>query len=142
MSLMLVFLSIFFNLRICAGPSTSADDSLKLSIIAETPFSGKGGYYFSHALTPMSKHEYIFVATPLKKGYFVIDGKKVVVDHTITVKDRKGLTIYFSGDKHNAKLTIKEEGKNAAGDPEYSGILAIQSGSENRKFKVHGQISH
>ena len=59
----------------------------------------------------MSKHEYIFVANPLKKGFIIIDGQKIFIIHTITLRERKGLTMYFSSDKYNAKLTLKEEVK-------------------------------
>ena len=139
MRILLVIIGVIFNLAVCYGGSPSID-SLKLSIITENPFSDQGGYYISHSSTPVSKHEYIFVANPLKKGFIIIDGQKIFINHTITLRERKGLTMYFSSDEYNARLTLKNEVKDSVAEITYSGILTIQSGINDRKFKVHGRI--
>ncbi|MCF0063769.1 hypothetical protein MUK70_00315 [Dyadobacter chenwenxiniae] len=117
-------------------------DHLKLSVINEKPFKGEAGYYFSLASVPLSHKEYIFVATPLKRGYFLVGGRQMLVGHTLTVRDRKGFSNYFSGEKYNAILTIREEDKTESGITNYRGTLEIQYGSEKRKFKVHGRQYH
>ncbi|MEO6286552.1 MAG: hypothetical protein ABIN80_04625 [Dyadobacter sp.] len=117
-----------------------AQDRLMLSVISEKPFQGEAGYYFGLESIPLSQNQYIFVATPLKKAYLIIDDQKIIVGHTMTVKDRKGFTEYFSGEKYNAKLMIKEESKTIAGITDYRGILEIQQGAKNRRFKIHGSF--
>jgi hypothetical protein len=139
MSLLPIFLSISINLTMC-NIGVIAQDRLILSVISEKPFKGEAGYYFGLASIPLSQNQFIFVATPLKKAYLIIDGQKIIAEHTMTVKERNGFTEYFSGEKYNAKLTIKEESKNDRGITDYRGILEIQQGSKNRKFKIHGSL--
>ena len=125
-----------------ANVGVDKQDHLKLSVISEKPFKGEAGYYFSLASVPLSDKQYIFVATPLKKGYFLVDGQQILVDHTLTVKGQKGFSNYFSGEKYNAVLTVKEEAKTGVGITNYRGTLEIQYGSAKRKFKVHGCQYH
>ena len=139
MLLSLLFVSLSLNLT-TPDFAAASRDSLSLSVFDVSPVKGSSGYYFSLASTPLTQNEYVFIATPLKKGYFFINGKKIVVEHTITVKERKGFTIYFSGEQHNAQLTIRQETKGANGVMDYNGVLAIQNASENHKFKVHGNL--
>ncbi|SKB76959.1 hypothetical protein [Dyadobacter psychrophilus] len=69
----------------------------------------------------------------------IIDGQTINVSYTMTVKERKGFTDYFSGEKYNARLMIRDEVKSTSGISDYRGILEVQHGSQNRKFKIHGR---
>lgn len=140
MFLLPLFATMSFNLMVCTI-GLDVKDRLTLSVISEKPFKGQAGYYFSLASVPLSQKQYIFVATPLKKGYFLVDSQQILVGHTITVKDRKGISNYFSGEKYNAILTIKES-DTGNGITDYRGSLEIKYGSEKRKFKVHGRQYH
>lgn len=138
----MLFLPIL--LVICVT-STSKDnivarqDRLALSIIADRPFQGERGYYFSLASAPLSENQHVFVATPLKKAFFIVDGQMIVASHTMTIKGRKGFTDYFSADKHHAILMIREESRSGT-ITDYRGTLEIRHGLESRKFKVYGRL--
>jgi hypothetical protein len=127
-----------FNLTAWDLGSVSNDRPMR-SVMHNHPLLVEPGYYFSLASTPLSENQYIFVATPLKKAYMIIDGQTINVSYTMTVKERKGFTEYFSGEMYNVRLMIRDEVKSAEGIADYRGILEIQHGSENRKFKVHGR---
>jgi hypothetical protein len=139
MFLLPILMTISFNFTMC-NIGVTAQDQLTLSVISEKPFKGEAGYYFGLASIPLSQNQYIFIATPLKKAYLIIDGQKIIVDHTMTVKDRKGFTAYFSGEKYNAKLIIKDVSRSGSGITDYRGILEIHYGPKNRKFKIHGSL--
>lgn len=140
MFLLPLFITLNLNLATFSLSLVLQDqDRLTLSVIDEKQFNGEPGYYFGLASIPLSQNQYIFEATPLKKAYFVIGGEKIHVGHTMTVKETKGFTYYFSGDKYNARLAIKEESQIDRNITDYRGTLEIQHGAEKRKFKVHGR---
>ncbi|MCF2517079.1 hypothetical protein [Dyadobacter sp. CY351] len=135
----MVFLSFIIACFNWTAWDLGAASSNHLPAVSNESRAVEPGYYFCLATTPLSENQYIFVATPLKKGNLMIDGRTINVSYTMTDKDRKGFTDYFSGENYNVRLIIRDEIKSEIGISDYRGILEVQHGAENRKYKVHGR---
>jgi len=111
---------------------------LLVSAAEERPVKRDAGYFFSSKDIPLSQKQYIFLADPLKKAVFVDGGKNVVLSHTMTVKNARGVDMYFSAANYNVTLALKDAKQIDDVTTEYKGTLFVRHGSEKHKMAVHG----
>lgn len=96
------------------------------------------GYFFSLKQVPLSKKSYVFFADHLKKAVFVDGDKDIMLSHTMTVKNTRGLDMYFSASNYNVTLAVREARQTNGQITTYKGTLFVRQGREKRKFAVHG----
>ncbi|WP_353718318.1 hypothetical protein [Dyadobacter sp. 676] len=135
---------ILATLIVYAGLAVPVTDAWHLvkrgsvSIESKESCQQDAGYFFALREVSLAKKDYIFLADPLKRAIFVDGDTNIVMSHTMTIKNGRGFSMYFSGANYNAILSLKNEKQIDAGTIGYEGTLFVRRGSEKLKVAVHG----
>lgn len=135
---MLYIYFIYFSLVATFSGAGQLSKITSRSVNSEMPAIRDVGYFFALQQVPLSQKQYIFMADPLKRAVYIIDGQTIPLNYTMTEKNARGFDMYFSATDYSIILSVKEDKVIDGKTNEYQGNLLIRHGREKRRYAVHG----